>query len=324
MRDGFSMQGKPLLAAIGAAESRPPVLSVPYFYEDAAVPAAEAMLYGLRLHVFGMLPVQPLAVGRAEFPPLVRPLGHDDQLAAADAAEGTQRLSAAGSLRRRRFVPMAVGIAPADGAAVSLRRAVRRKDFAADRALRFPFHRSLDLPVHAEVELIRVFVVVADGFFHVQVHIGALAELMGEAEADVVPRAFVFVGRAEEACGVAGFDVLVAEEFMEHVSLDVEGALFADILTEAEADAANQAVDGVELDVRILARRVVGVGDMSVLDLSLGLDVPVVAQVFLAAVFGAGRVHEVAVVAGYFFAEGSRVQLEIRACEKISVNIDLL
>ena len=92
------MQGKPLLAAVGAAESRPPVLGVPYFHEDAAIPAIEAMLYGLRLYVFGMLPVQPLAVGRAEFPPLVRTLRHDDQLAAADAAKGAQRLSAAGPL----------------------------------------------------------------------------------------------------------------------------------------------------------------------------------------------------------------------------------
>ena len=58
---------------------------------------------------------------------------------------------------------------------------------------------------------------------------------MGEAEADVVPRAFVFVGRAEEARGVAGFDILIAEEFMEHVGFNIEGALFADVLTEAEA-----------------------------------------------------------------------------------------
>ena len=299
-----------MLAAIGAAESRPPVLSVPYFHEDAAVPAVEAVLYGLGLHVLGMLPVQPLAMGRAEFSPLIRPLRHDDPLAAADAAKGAQHLSS-GSLRRRRFVPMAVGVAPAGRTAVPLRRAVRRKDLAADRAFRFPFHCSLDLPVHAKVELVRVFIVVADGFFHVQVHIGALAELVGEAEADVVPRALVFIGRAEEACGVAGFNVLIAEEFMEHVGLDVEGALFADVLTEAETDAANQAVDSIELDVRILARRVVSIGDVSVLDLSLKLDVPVVAQVFLAAVFGTGRVHEVAVIADNFFAESSRVQLEI-------------
>ena len=136
-----SMQGKPLLAAIGAAESRPPVLSVPYFHEDAAVPAAEGVLYGLGLHVFGMLPVQPLAMGRAEFSPLIRPLRHDDPLAAADAAEGAQHLSS-GSLRRRRFVLMAmpVRIAPADGAAISMRRPVRHKLLAADGADCFPFH----------------------------------------------------------------------------------------------------------------------------------------------------------------------------------------
>ena len=137
-----SMQGKPLLAAIGAAESRPPVLSVPYFHEDTAVPAAEGVLYGLGLHVFGMLPVQPLAMGRAEFPPLVCPLGHDDLLAAADAAEGAQHLSS-GSLRRRRFVPMAVGVAPAIRAAISLRRPVCRKHLSADGADCFPFHNWL-------------------------------------------------------------------------------------------------------------------------------------------------------------------------------------
>ena len=133
------MQGKPLLTAIGAAESRPPVLGIPYFHEDAAVPAAEGVLYGLGLHVFGMLPVQPLAVGRAEFSPLVRPLGHDDLLAAADAAKGAQRLSN-GPLRRRRFVPMAVGIAAAGGAAILLRRPVRRKLLAADGTFRQSVH----------------------------------------------------------------------------------------------------------------------------------------------------------------------------------------
>ena len=205
MRDGFPMQGKPLLAAVGAAECRPPVLGVPYFHKNAAVPASEGVLYGLGLHVFRMLPVQPLAMGRAEFSPLIRSLRHDDPLAAADAAEGAQRLSS-GSLRRRHFVPMAVSIAPAGRAAIPLRRAVRRKDLAADRAFRFPFHCSLDLPVHAKVELVRVFIVVADGFFHVQVHIGALAELVGEAEADVIPRAFVFIGRLRETYEVSGAD----------------------------------------------------------------------------------------------------------------------
>ena len=174
-----SMQGKPLLAAVGAAEGRPLVLGVPYVDEDAAVPAVEGILYGLGFHVFRMLPVQPLAVGRAEFPPLVCPMFHHDQLAAAQATEGTQRLSAS-QMRQWCFAFMAVPvrIAPADGAAILLRNAVGYKRFAADRAYCFPLHCSLYLPVHADVELIRVFVVVAKGLFHVKEHVRPLAELM--------------------------------------------------------------------------------------------------------------------------------------------------
>ena len=206
-----SMQGKPLLAAVGAAEGRPLVLGVPYVDEDAAVPAVEGILYGLGLHVFRMLPVQPLAVGRAEFSPLICPMFHHDQLAAAQAAEGTKRLSCC-PLGRRHFVLMAmpVRIAPADSTAILLRNAVGYKGFAADRAYCFPLHCSLYLPVHADVELIRVFVVIAEGLFYVEEHVRPLAELMGEAEAHVVPGAFVFVGRIEAARFVEGADILIA------------------------------------------------------------------------------------------------------------------
>ena len=205
------MKRKPSLAAVGAAEGRPLVLGVPYVYEDAAVPAVEGILYRLGFHVFGMLPVQPLAVGRAEFSPLIRPMFHHDQLAAAQAAEGTQRLPDC-PLCRRRFVLMAVPvrIASADGAAILLRNAVGDKRFAADRAYCFPLHCSLYLPVHADVELIRVFVVIAEGLFHVEEHIRPLAELVGETEAHVVPGAFVFVGRIKTARIVKGADILIA------------------------------------------------------------------------------------------------------------------
>ena len=205
------MQGKPLLAAVGAAEGRPLVLGVPYVDEDAAVPAVERILYRLGCHVFRMLPVQPLAVRRAEFPPLICPMLHHDQLAAAQAAEGTQRLPGC-PLRRRRFVLMAVPvrIAPADSAAILLRNAVGYKGFAADRAYCFPLHCSLYLPVHADVELIRIFVVIAEGLFHVEEHVRPLAELMGEAEAYVVPGTFVFISRVEAARIVEGADILIA------------------------------------------------------------------------------------------------------------------
>ena len=64
---------------------------------------------------------------------------------------------------------------------------------------------------------------------------------------------------------------------MEHVGLDVEGARIADVLAEAEADAADEAVDSVELYARSLARRVVGIGHVGVLELRLRFDVPIAA-----------------------------------------------
>ena len=208
------MQRKPLLAAVGAAESRPPVFGIPYRHQDTAVSTIKCMLDGLRLHVFGMFPVQPLAMGRAEFSPLIGPMGHDYNLAAAKAAEGTQHRAGL-PLRRRRFVPVPVRIAPAYCAAVLLRHAVRRKHLAAHRACRFPFHSALDLPVHADVELIRVFVVIAEGLFHIQEHVRPLAELMREAETYVVPGTFVFIGRIEIPCRITGFNILIPEEFVE-------------------------------------------------------------------------------------------------------------
>ena len=143
----------------------------------------------------------------------------------------------------------------------------------------------LDFPVHADVELVRVFVIVAEGLFHVEEHVRPLAELMGEAEAYVVPGTFVFIGRVEAARIVKGADILIAQEFMKHVGLDIEGIVFAHILAEAEADAADQAVDSVELYARPLARRVVGVGHVSILELDLGLEIPILADVLLAAFF---------------------------------------
>ena len=136
----FSMKRKPSLAAVGAAEGRPLVLGVPYVYEDAAVPAIEAMLYGLGLYVFGMLPVQPLAVSRAELDPPVCRFRHPHQLAAFQAAEGTQGFF----FPRRTAVvvdAVPVRITAAVGAAVFLRDSVRFKFFAANGTYGFPFHR---------------------------------------------------------------------------------------------------------------------------------------------------------------------------------------
>ena len=65
----FSVQGKPFLAAGQAAEGRPSVLGLAYFDEGAAVAAAKGAADDYGRHLFGVLPIEPLTVGRAEFSP---------------------------------------------------------------------------------------------------------------------------------------------------------------------------------------------------------------------------------------------------------------
>lgn len=125
------MRGKPLYAAIGAAEGGSPV----FCFRDGHCPAALLTLKGTRHGLarcgFRVLPVQPLAAGRAELYPFVGAVPHEDEGPAAQAAEGAHRLSS-GQLRRRGCVPMAVSVAAAGGAAILLCRPVRRKVLAAD------------------------------------------------------------------------------------------------------------------------------------------------------------------------------------------------
>ena len=197
---------QPFLAAGDAAEVGPPVCRVLYFH-DGPAHAARKGIGRLRPAFSLVLPVQAAAPGRAEFLPLIRLVPHCHQGAAAGALERPQRRSRAAAFCR---LPQAVAVrVPAAAArAVDLRLPARCKSRPADRADCFPLH--LDLPVHAEVELVRVFVVVAEGLFHVEEHVRPLAELVREAQAHVVPRAFVFVRRAEASRRVAGVDVLVA------------------------------------------------------------------------------------------------------------------
>lgn len=134
------MQGKPAQAAGGAAKGNPPVVGIGDFHISSAVSAVKGVAYGLGFDFFRMLPVQPLAMSRAEFRPPVRRLGHPHQLAAFQAVKGPQ-----GFLFPRRpaviVYAVPVGVAPAVVAAVFLRDSVRFKFFAANGTYGFPFHR---------------------------------------------------------------------------------------------------------------------------------------------------------------------------------------
>lgn len=84
------MQGKPFFPAGLTAEDRPFILRLRDLHEGSAVAASEGSPDDDGADLLGMLPVQPLAVGRAELDAPVRRLCHPHQLAAFQAAEGAQ------------------------------------------------------------------------------------------------------------------------------------------------------------------------------------------------------------------------------------------
>ena len=145
----FSVQGKPSLAASQAAEGRPPVFGLAHFDEGAAVAAAEGPPDDYGRYLFRVLPIEPLAMGRAEFCPPVRRLCDPHEAAALDTAEAAQGLGVFG---RPHVVVHAVpvGVPPAVGAAVFLRHPVGQEFLSADGAYSRPLHR-LTLPSPAAI-----------------------------------------------------------------------------------------------------------------------------------------------------------------------------
>lgn len=119
----FSVQGKPSLAAGQAAEGRSPVFGLAHFDEGAAVAAAEGPPDDYGRYLFRVLPIEPLAMERAEFCPPVRRLCDPHEAAALDTAEAAQGL---GIFGRPHVVVRAVPVCvpPAVRAAVFLRRPV--------------------------------------------------------------------------------------------------------------------------------------------------------------------------------------------------------
>ena len=145
----FSVQGKPFLAAGQAAEGRPSVLSLAHFDEDAAMAAAEGAADDYGRHLFRVLPVEPLAMGRAELCPPIRRLCDPHEAAAFDTAKAAQGL---GVFRRPHMVVHAVpvGVPSAVGTAVFLRHPVGQEFLSTDGAYSRPLHR-LTLPSPAVI-----------------------------------------------------------------------------------------------------------------------------------------------------------------------------
>ena len=77
--------------------------------------------------------------------------------------------------------------------------------------------------VQSDIDLVRVLIVISEGVFHVEEHVAVLTHAVREAEAHVVPRAFIVVGRGKHARAVYGADALVAQEF---ISESISSTLF--------------------------------------------------------------------------------------------------
>ena len=145
----FSVQGKPFLAAGQAAEGRPSVFGLAHFDENAAVAAMEGAADDYGRYLFGVLPIEPLAMGRAELRPPVRRLCDPHEAATLDTAETAQGL---GVFRRPYVVihAVSVGVPSAVGTAVFLRHSVGQEFLSTDGAYSRPLHR-LTLPSPAVI-----------------------------------------------------------------------------------------------------------------------------------------------------------------------------
>ena len=145
------MLRKPFFTAGRAAKSRPPVLCFCYLHHRPAVSTRKGSPANGRTNFFGMFPIQPFTMSRAELNPSVRRLGHPYQLAAFQTAKATQRVLC---LRGPPVVISAVpvGVPSAIGTAVFLRHSVGDKFLPAYSAYGLPPHKPLQ-PSPAEIYL---------------------------------------------------------------------------------------------------------------------------------------------------------------------------
>ena len=131
----------PPLPAFGAAKGHAPILRFRDFYKSSAISAAKGSTdrlccYALRL---GMLPVQTLAVRRAELCPFILCASHADDLAAVQTAKRPQHLSfGRGGIIINRTMP--VRPQPTDCTAIFLRHPDSGKFLAANWADCRPVH----------------------------------------------------------------------------------------------------------------------------------------------------------------------------------------
>ena len=148
----------------------------------------------------------------------------------------------------------------------------------------------MEAPGHAGVEFPFIVVGTVEVPFEFEPQAAVVAEFGRNAGADVVPRIVIGLIEAQAFQAVNGGQVEgpVSGKFMENVSLEIPSLVGVDVTAEAEAQAADEAVDAVEvLADAVIASEVVSV-DVRILELTLRLDIPSIVQDLLAAPFDAG------------------------------------
>lgn len=148
----------------------------------------------------------------------------------------------------------------------------------------------MEAPGHAGVEFPFIVVGAVEVPFEFEPQAAVVAEFGRNAGADVVPRIVMGLIEAQafQAVHRGQVEGAVPGKFMEDVGLEVPSLVGVDVTAEAESQAADEAVDAVEVLMNTVAGPEVGPVDVSILKLALGLDVPRIAQFFLAAPFDAG------------------------------------
>lgn len=148
----------------------------------------------------------------------------------------------------------------------------------------------MEAPGHAGVEFPFIVVGAVEIPFEFEPQAAVVAEFGRNAGADVVPRIVIGLIEAQafQAVNRGQVEGAVSGKFMEDVGLEVPSLVGVDVTAEAESQAADEAVDTVEvLADAVIGPEVVSV-DMRILELALRLDVPPIIQGFLAAPFDAG------------------------------------
>ena len=148
----------------------------------------------------------------------------------------------------------------------------------------------MEAPGHAAVEFPIFAVRPVEGPFKFEPKASIVTEIGCKSGPNIVPGIVIrfVIAQAFRAIQRSQVKGPVAGKFMEDISFEVPGFVGIEVFAQAEAQAADEAVDAVKVLTDAVTGPVVRPIEVSILKLALGFNVPRVAQSFLAAPFDAG------------------------------------